>query len=424
VATELDAEQLDLARWIRPGDRVAWGQCAAEPLVLTRALMAQRHRVGGRFGVFVGAGWHDTLDPSCADVVDLSAYCGTGTIRALAEANVLDVLPCHYSDFERALGRGGPNTVDVLLLQLAPAGPDGRYSLSVAHEYLVPLVDSARLVIAEVNAAAPWTHGERSLGEDDIDVLVRTERPLLELPRAAPSPTNIAIARHVASCIEDGATLQLGIGSLPEAVLAQLHDRRDLGIHSGAVGDAVADLTERGVVTNARKTLDAGASVAGVMMGSRRIHDFAHRNAALQFRATSYTHAASTLAAIDRLVAINSAIEVDLTGQVNAEVASGRYLGAVGGALDFIRGARLSRGGLSIVALPSRAGPHSRIVAQLSGPISTPRSDAALIATEHGIADLRGASLSQRVQRMLSIAHPDDRDALARAAATAWRTRA
>jgi acyl-CoA hydrolase len=417
MATMLDPEQLDLARWIRPGDRVAWGQCAAEPLTLTRALMAQRHRIGGRFGVFVGATWSDTLDPACADVVDFSAYCGTGANRALAEANVLDVLPCHYSEFECALARGGTNQVDVLLLQVAPAGPDGRYSLSVAHEYLVPLVESARLVMAEVNASAPWTHGGRSLGDDDIDVLVHADRPLPELPRTEPGPTDIAIARHVASCVDDGATLQLGIGSLPEAVLAQLHDRRDLGIHSGAVGDGVADLTERGVITNARKTLDAGRSVAGVMMGSRRIHAFAHRNAALQFRATSYTHAASTLAAIDRLVAINSAIEVDLTGQVNAEVASGRYLGAVGGALDFIRGARLSRGGLSIIALPSRAGRGGRIVARLGGPVSTPRSDAALIVTEYGIADLRGASLSQRVQRMLSIAHPDDREALARAAA-------
>ena len=332
------------------------------------------------------------------------------------------MLPCHYSELGGALSRGGANPIDVLLLQVAPAGADRRYSLSVAHEYLVPLVDSARVVVAEVNASAPWTFGDRSVGDNDIDVMVHTDRPLPELPRSEPSPTDIAIARNVASCIDDGATLQLGIGSLPETVLAQLSDRRDLGIHSGAVGDAVADLTERGVITNARKTLDVGASVAGVMMGSRRIHDFAHRNAKLQFRATSYTHAASTLAAIDRLVAINSAIEVDLTGQINAEVASGRYVGAVGGALDFIRGARLSRGGLSIIALPSRAGDRSRIVPQLSGPVSTPRSDAALIVTEFGIADLRGASVSQRVQRMLSIAHPDDREALERAAASAWRT--
>jgi len=407
-----DPGRLDIAAVVRPGDRVAWGQGAAEPLPLTRALMAQRHRVGGRFGVFVGATWSDTLDPSHSDVVDFQSYCGAGRNRRLAEAGVLDILCCHYSAFERALGPGGTNRVDVLLLQLAPPGSDGRYSLAVSHEYLVPLVDSARVVVAEVNAAAPWTHGVRSLSAQDIDILVRTDRPLLEASQAEASEEDAAIARHVSSLVEDGATLQIGIGTLPEAVLRHLCGHRDLGIHSGAIGDAVADLTEQGVITNARKSVDRGVTVCGVMMGSRRVHEHAHRNLAVQFRPTSYTHDLRTLAAIDGLVAINSAIEVDLTGQINAELAGGRYVGAVGGALDFMRGAGLSRGGLSIVALPSRSKGVSRIVAALDGPVSTPRSDAALIVTEHGIADLRGASVAQRIRRLLHIAHPDDRAAL------------
>lgn len=407
-----DPDKLDFGALVRPGERVACGQCAAEPVVLTRALMAQRHRVGGRFSVFLGSTWSDTFQPGHADVVDFRAYCGSGANRALAEAGVLDVLCCQYSEFAMALGAGGPSQVDVLLLQLAPADSMGRYSLSVAHEYLVPLVDSARFVIAEVNAAAPWTHGSRYLLDEDIDVLVHTDRPLLEASPASPNDADRAIARHVASCIDDGATLQLGLGALPDAILAQLGDRRHLGIHSGAIGDAVADLTERGVVTNERKSIDRGVAVTGVMMGSRRINAFAHLNPGVQFRATSYTHDAVTLASLDRLVAINSAIEVDLTGQINAEVAGGTYLGAVGGALDFIRGARASRGGLSIVALPSRARARGRIVSRLDGPVSTSRSDASLIVTEYGIADLRGASLDQRTQRMLAIAHPDDRAGL------------
>ncbi|VTU25457.1 Succinyl-CoA:coenzyme A transferase [Variovorax sp. PBS-H4] len=412
---ETDLEALDFSALLRPGDRVAWGQAAAEPVPLTRALMQQRHRIGGRFSVFMGATWSDTLDPTFADVVDFQAYCGSGANRLLADAGVLDVLSCHYSDLPVALGAGGANAVDVLLLQLANPGPDGRYSLSVAHEYLTPLIDSARVLVAEVNAQAPWTHGERSLRLEDIDVLVRTDRPLVELARAGGSSQESVIADRVAGLIDDGATLQAGVGAVPEAVLARLGDRRHLGLHTGALGDAAAGLIECGAATNERKALDRGVSVAGLMMGSSKVHQLAHRNPKIQFRSTAYTHALSTLAALRGLVAINSALEVDLSGQVNAEVAAGRYVGAVGGAMDFARGARAA-GGMSIIALPSRSGRHARIVSLLDGPVSTPRSDAAFVVTEHGVADLRGTSIRQRLQRMLDVAHPEDRAALERAA--------
>jgi acetyl-CoA hydrolase len=413
--TETKLETLDFSALLRPGDRVAWGQAAAEPVLLTRALMQQRHRIGGRFSVFMGATWSDTLDPTFADIVDFQSYCGSGTNRLLADAGVLDVLSCHYSDLPAALGAGGANAVDVLLLQLAPPGPDGRFSLSVAHEYLTPLVDSARLIVAEVNAQAPWTYGERSLGLEDIDVLVRTDHPLVDPARATGSTQEEIIAERVAGLIDDGATLQAGIGALPEAVLARLGERNHLGLHTGALGDAAAGLIECGAVTNERKALDRGVSIAGLMMGSGKVHRLAHRNPQIQFRSTAYTHGLATLAALRGLVAINSAVEVDLSGQVNAEVAAGRYVGAVGGALDFARGAHAA-GGLSIIALPSRSGRYSRIVSRLDGPVSTPRSDAAFIVTEHGVADLRGTSLRQRQQRMLDVAHPEDRALLERAA--------
>jgi acyl-CoA hydrolase len=324
-------------------------------------------------------------------------------------------LPVHYSTFQHTLARGA-SKVDVLLLQVAPADAEGRCSLSIAHEYLVPLIDSARVVIAEVNHEAPWTYGERALRKGDFDVLIHTARAPLEAPRTTPGEIETRIALHVATLIEDSATLQLGLGGLPETILAHLADRRDLGIHSGAIGDAVAGLMARGVITNARKLDDRGVTVAGTMMGSRKIYGFAHRNNAVQFRSTAYTHDIGVLAAIDRFVAINSAIEVDLTGQINAEVAGGQYLGSVGGAVDFLRGAARSRGGLPIVALPARSKHGSRIVAQLSGPVSTPRSDVGLVVTEYGVADLRGLSLTQRVRRMLDIAPPEAREALETAA--------
>lgn len=406
-ALQIDIAQLDIARYVRSGDLVTWGQCGAEPRGLTQVLAAQRKSVRGRFSVFLGATWSSSLNTEHADVVDFCSYTGSGQNRKLADAGLLDILPVHYSQFRSAL------KVDVLMLQVAPADEGGRYSLSIAHEYLVPLIDTARVVIAEVNAAAPWTFGARTLCAKDFDALIHTDSDPLELVRVQPGEVETRIASHTAALIDDGATLQFGMGALPEAILAALGDRRDLGVHSGTIGDAVADLTERGVITNARKTVDRGVTIAGVMMGSSRIYRFAHRNSAVQFRPTSYTHDIGLLSRIDKFVAINSAVEVDLTGQVNAESAAGHYLGGVGGGVDFMRGAAASKGGLPILALPSRTrNGSSRIVARLNGPVSTPRSDAGVIVTEHGIADLRGLSLNQRIRRMLDIAPPELRATL------------
>ena len=420
AAAVVEATHLDFARYVHPGDLVVWGQAGAEPCTLSAALMAQRASIGGRFRVFAGVTWSDTLAPAHTDVVDFVSYGAGGANGKLASAGLLDILPVHYSQLRRALTRA-PNRVDVLLLQVAPPDAQGRYSLSIAHEYLVPLIDEARVVIAEVNAQAPWTYGERMLQAHDFDVLVPTDRAPLEAPKAQGDAITDLIASHAAAFIEDGSTLQFGIGALPEAIVANLRDRRDLGVHSGTIGDAVAELIELGVVTNARKTRDAGITVAGLMMGGRRIYAHAHHNAAVQMRSTAYTHDIEVIGGIERFVAINSALEVDLTGQVNAESVGGRYIGAVGGGIDFVRGASRSHGGLPVVALPARGRHGSRIVASLSGPVSTPRSDAGVIVTEFGVADLRGLTCAQRVRRMLDIAPPEAREALAAAHHAAQR---
>ncbi len=412
MTVELKLDALDFGAIVRPGDTVMWGQANAEPVPLTQALMAQRHAIGN-FNVFLGVTYSDTLKLEYTDCIRFSAYCGSGGNRALAKAGKLDILPCHYSHL-RGLIAGGRLKVDVLLLQLAPANERGEYSLSIAHEYLIPALETARVVIAEVNERAPWTYGERPLIETDLDYIVHSARAPLELVQPQPGVAEQAIARNAAALIEDGATLQFGLGALPEAILARLADRRDLGVHSGAIGDQVALLMQAGVITNGRKSIDRGVSVAGIMFGSRRLHDFAHRNPLLQFRSSSYTHGPGVLAQIERFTALNSALEVDLSGQINAEVAAGIYVGAVGGAVDFLRAAHYSKGGLPIVALPSTAGRHSRIVARLNGPVSTPRSDAGIIVTEYGVADLRGAGLAERARRLLAIAHPDQRERLER----------
>jgi acyl-CoA hydrolase len=305
------------------------------------------------------------------------------------------------------------------MLQLAPADARGRFSLSLAHEYLLPALDVARVVLAEVNAQAPWTFGTRTIAAEEIDFLVYTSRPPLRPPPVRLGAIEEAVAIRAGALIGDGATLQCGLGSLPAAILMQLTNRRDLGVHTGALVDAMARLAQAGVITNARKSIDIGSSIAGVIMGGSEACDYARGNPAVEFRPIEYTHSAAILASIDNFVAVNSALEVDLSGQINAEVADGVYVGAVGGAADFLRGARSSEGGLPIVALPSLGGSgeerFSRIVSRLSGPVSTSRSDAGIIVTEHGVVDLRGLSLSERRDRLIAIADPSFRETLERA---------
>lgn len=405
----IELEALDFAAFVRPGDVVCWGQAAAEPLPLTARLMAQRDHVGG-FSAFIGIGLGDTPDPAYTDRVRFTSFCGTGTNRRLAAAGALGILPVHYSDLPGVLAP----QVDVLLLQLAEHPAGGRFSLSCACDYVETLVGSARVVIAEVNRRAPFTSAE--IAAADIDAIVRTDRALPELGRAAPTAAERAIAAHVASLVPDGATLQFGLGAVPDCVADLLLDRSDLGLHTGILSDGAMRLMRAGAVTNARKPDHRGVTVAGTLLGSRELLDFAHLNPAIAMRPIRVTHSLAVLARMPGFTAINSALEVDLSGQANTETVGGRYLGTIGGALDFLRGARASAGGLPIIALPSTAEVkgerRSRIVSRLSGPATTGRADAAIIVTEHGIADLRGLTLDQRAKALTAIADPAFRDSL------------
>ena len=393
-----------------------WGQAAAEPAALIDALVRQRTDIGA-FRIFVGASWCESLTSDIADLVHIRSYCGAGLNRKLADAGALDIVPCRYSDLP-GLIRRGVLRADVLLVQVSPPDISGRYSLSMAHDYLPAALDSARIVIAEVNRKAPWTYGERYIDESEIDIAIETDRELPAPMDTRPSAIELAIARRAAGLIEDGATLQVGIGTLPAAILSQLGGHRDLGLHTGALIDEAAELVTAGIITNARKSIDAGVSVVGVVMGGRRSQALGAANPAVQFRSVEYTHAADVLARLDHFVAINSAVEIDLTGQVNAEVAGVTYVGAVGGAPDFLEGANRSRGGLPIIALPSTVGEgaktRTRIVSRLSGPVSTPRSSVGIVITEHGAVDLRGLSIHERIPRMISLAASEFRERLAR----------
>lgn len=404
-------DEFEPSRWIRSGDTVVWGQAAAEPLGLTERLMAERHSVGA-FSCFFGMNLSGTARPEHSDCATFLSYTAAGTNRALSIAGCLDVLPIHYSDYPRFFACGRL-AADVVLLQVSPADATGRHSLGLADEYLSAAIDAARVVIAEVNDRVPHT-SSRLLAPAEFDLIVQASRDPLTATPSEPSVVEREIARNVAERIEDGSTLQTGIGALPDAILTALSGHSGLGLHTGSLGDRALGLIEAGVITNEHKSIDPGVAVAAVLIGSEHLYRFADCNPELQLRPTQYTHDPELLAAQRRFVAINTAFEVDLTGQINAEVAGGRYIGAVGGSMDFLRGAARSDGGLPIVALPSTARGSSRIVARLSGPVSTPRADAGLIVTEHGAVDLRGLTLSQRRRQMLELVDPEHREAVER----------
>lgn len=407
---------VDLSALLRPGDTVVCGQGLAEPVGLTRRLIEQRAALGG-IDIFLGPTFADTFDAAHADHLRLRSWCATGRNARMCGARALDIVPVHYAELP-GLFASGALPCDVALLTLS--GPDGggRYNLALACDYLIDAARRARVVIAEVHGGLPWVHGAELPDDIRPNVLVQAAQPALEMPNvgAAPSAEELAIALRVAGLIPDGATLALGVGRLPDMVLAQLRGHRDLAVHSAVLTDQVVDLIEQGAVTNARKPFDQGVSVGGLLMGSRRLFDFAHRNPRVRLAPPAHTHAFDRLGALPALVALTGALEVDLTGQVNAETAQGRYVGAVGGQLAFVRGARASPGGQAVTLLSStaRGGTVSRIVARLpDGVVTTPRSDVDRVVTEFGVAELRGKGLAGRIDAMVAIAHPDHRAALA-----------
>ena len=332
----------------------------------------------------MGSSYSGIVKPEHADHLRLLSYCGTGTNRALADAGVLDILPVPYSQLG-PLMRSGAMRCDVVLLQVSPPNARGEYSLGLSVEYLAPALAACRAVVAEVNDRVPWTSTDPLLRREDFDLLMPSSRPPVVLEQGQPKERELRIARHAAQLVPDRATIECGIGALPNAVVAQLAGRRGLRYHSGLVCDAVVDL-------------ELESCIGGALIGTPRLFEWARGNERLRLCSSDVTHGWASLGRIERFVAINSAVEVDLGGQINGEVARGSYVGAVGGALDFVRAASQSPGGLSITVLPA-----SRIVERLSGPVSVPRSEAGVVVTEHGAADLRGCTLPERKRRLLGI---------------------
>ncbi|WP_380871414.1 acetyl-CoA hydrolase [Sphingomonas sp. DBB INV C78] len=412
----LRADALDLSRLVRPGDHIVWGQACGEPATLIEALIAQRAGLGG-VSAFAGSSFSGLLTPEIADHIALSSMGAIGSLRSLTKAGALGIIPCHVGQIAGMI-EAGLIGCDIAFVQVSPADAQGNHSYGLINDYVQAAVAKARVVVAEVNDQIPFTHCDALLPRDRIDYLIEVSRSPVEVKPAAIGEGDLTIARHAAAYIGDGAVIQIGIGAVPDAITQLIHDRRDLGVHSGMIGDGLVDLVEKGVVTNKLKPFEAGVSVTGALIGTRRLYDFAHRNAAVGMRSSKLTHADAVLTAIPRLVTINSAVEVDLTGQINAEQTGPAYIGGTGGQVDYVRAGSRSEGGRSIIALPATAagGKASRIVPALSGPVTTARSEADVIVTEYGAAELKGQTLAERARRLTAIAHPDFREELDRAA--------
>lgn len=345
-------------------------------------------------------------------------------VREAVNAGRADYVPVFLSEVPR-LFRRGILPLDVALIQVSPPDHRGYCSLGVSVDVSLAAVQTARRVIAQVNPHMPRTHGDSLVHMSRFEAMVFGEQPLPEREAHPAGPTEQAIARYCADLVEDGATLQMGIGAIPDAVLAGLIHHRRLGIHTEMFSDGIIDLVERGVITGEDKVVEPGHIVAGFVHGTRRLYDFIDDNPLVQMRDISHVNDPAVIRQNPKVTAINSAIEVDLSGQVCADSIGSRQYSGVGGQVDFIRGAAMSEGGKPIIALPSTSHTGaSRIVAQLhaGASVTTTRADVHYVVTEYGVANLYGKNFRQRAEVLIGIAHPSHREALDQALRSRFAT--
>jgi acyl-CoA hydrolase/GNAT superfamily N-acetyltransferase len=401
---------------VRPGRRVFIGSGAAEPQLLVKALTARSGGLADTEIVHIlTLGVAPYVEPRFERGFHLNAFfVGANVREAVAEVRA-DYTPVFLSEIPR-LFRSGRMPIDVALIQVSPPDAHGYMSLGVSVDIVKSAAESARHVIAQVNARMPRVHGDAFLHVDQVHALVPGDEDILEAAHGEPDDVALRIGRHVAGLVEDGSTLQMGIGTIPDAVLSCLGDKRDLGVHTEMFSDGVIDLVERGVITGRRKALHPGKIITSFVMGSRRLYDWVHDNPGVVFHPTEYTNDPFRIARHDRMVAINSALEVDLTGQVCADSLGTYFYSGIGGQVDFIRGASRSQGGKAVIALPAtaRGGTRSRIVPTLQpgAGVVTSRGDVRYVATEFGCVDLHGKTIRERALALIHLAHPDFREGL------------
>lgn len=400
---------------IKSGNRVVLGHACGEPSVLVDALVARAEELRDVEIVhMVAMGQAKYTRPEMEKSFRHNALFVGGSTRKAVEEKRADYTPCFFSEIPR-LFTNKILPVDIALIQVAPPDDEGFCSFGLSVDYTSSAAESAGIVIAQINRNFPRTAGTK-IHLSKIDFLVEKDEPVLELKPPVIGEIEKMIGENVASLVQDGATLQLGIGAIPDAVLLFLTHKKDLGIHSEMFSDGVVVLAEAGVITNRKKTINPGKFTASFLMGTRKLYDFIDNNQDVDMQPIAYVNDPFIIGQHENMVSINSALQVDLIGQVNAEMIGSKQYSGIGGQVDFVRGASRSKNGKSIIAMPSTAagGKLSRIACELDrgAAVSTSRNDVHYIATEYGVADLRGKSLAQRARALIAIAHPDFREAL------------
>ena len=418
----------DAVSHIRPGQRVFIGTGCAQPQDLVPALVDRAGELADVEIVHLFTiGEAPYADDLLAKDFRINSFFIADNVRDLIQEGLGDYTPIFLSDIPR-LFSSAQLPLDAALIQVSPPDDQGMCSFGISVDIVKSAAANARRVIAEVNPRMPRTLGDSFIHVHDIDILVPVELPLLEVEPPRPTEVTRRIGGHVASLIEDGATIELGIGAIPQSVVEFIKDRKDLGIHTEMLTDAIIDVVEAGVVTGHRKSVDRGKVVASFAMGSRRLYDYIDNNPIFSFRPTEYVNDPFLISRQYKQVAINTALELDLTGQVCADSLGSKFYSGIGGQVDFNRGASRSPGGKAIIALPSTAenGKVSRIVACLSpgAGVVTTRGDVHYVVTEYGVAYLHGKSIQERVLALISIAHPDFRAELLKQAVEANYVRA
>ncbi|MFZ7102533.1 MAG: acetyl-CoA hydrolase/transferase family protein [Peptococcaceae bacterium] len=401
---------------VQSGQQIIVGHACGEPRVLVDELVAQAARLEGvRIVHMVAMGEAKYCMPGMEKHFIHNALFVGGSTRKAVQGGRADYTPCFFFEIPRLFTNGGL-PVDVALIQVSKPDDHGYCSFGVSVDYTRPAARAARVVIAQVNDQMPRTLGDSFIHVSEMDYIVETSLPLIELPRPKITAIEEQIGYHVAQLIEDGSTLQLGIGAIPDAVLLFLRDKKNLGIHTEMFSDGVVDLVEAGVITNKAKAYHPEKIVANFLMGTKKLYDFVDNNPMVEMYSVDYTNDPFVIARNPKMVSINSALQVDLTGQICADTIGNKQYSGVGGQVDFVRGASRSPGGKSIIALPSTAkgGRLSRIVPHLDegAAVTTSRNDVHYVVTEYGSVDLRGKDLTERARALIGIAHPDFQEGL------------
>ncbi|KGN99330.1 4-hydroxybutyrate CoA-transferase [Porphyromonas macacae] len=403
-------------RYIKNGDTVVLSHAAGAPQLCIDAL--KRH-----YQDFKNVSIYHMLllgdapyaQPECeGHFRHLTNFVGANTRDAVAEGRA-DFIPMFFHEVPRSFANG-MIPVDVAIVQLSYPNSEGYCSFGVSSDYSKPATRHARIVIGEINSRMPFIQGDNLIHVSELDHVVLGDYPLYEIPRPQIGLVEEAIGKNVASLIKDGDTLQLGIGAIPDAVLMFLNEKKNLGIHTEMFSDGVLDLVKAGVINGSKKEIDRGKLVATFLMGTKELYDFANNNDTVRLFPVDYVNNPFTIMHLEHMVSINSCIEIDLFGQVCSETLGSKQFSGTGGQVDFVRGAAMSKEGISIMAMPSTAkkGTASRIVAELApgAAVTTSRNDVDYVVTEYGVARLKGKNLRQRADALIAIAHPDFREEL------------